>query len=174
MHLRRRISIALVVCAVLTLGGLLGAAGASARDCGTYGTWDDGSSATTDAFSGASCAFAEAAAERFWARDGVPRRLTVRGVRLSYASHRSGASWQFWMYSGHRHGRVAVVSFTQWDAPIPTPTPMPTPTYGPYAPSITRPSIPYPGRGYAVTCSDGWLSHSGGIQGACSHHGGIG
>lgn len=24
-----------------------------------------------------------------------------------------------------------------------------------------------------VTCSDGWISHSGGRQGACSHHGGV-
>lgn len=28
--------------------------------------------------------------------------------------------------------------------------------------------------GYPVVCADGWISHSGGIQGACSHHGGIG
>jgi hypothetical protein len=27
--------------------------------------------------------------------------------------------------------------------------------------------------GYAVVCADGWLSHSGGRQGACSHHGGV-
>lgn len=31
-----------------------------------------------------------------------------------------------------------------------------------------------PGNGYAVTCADGSTSHSGGIQGACSHHGGVG
>lgn len=31
-----------------------------------------------------------------------------------------------------------------------------------------------PGNGYAVTCVDGSTSHSGGIQGACSHHGGVG
>ena len=30
------------------------------------------------------------------------------------------------------------------------------------------------GAGYAVTCSDGSTSNSGGRQGACSHHGGIG
>lgn len=28
--------------------------------------------------------------------------------------------------------------------------------------------------GYPVTCADGWVSQSGGRQGACSHHGGIG
>lgn len=27
--------------------------------------------------------------------------------------------------------------------------------------------------GYAVACADGWTSHSGGVQGACSGHGGI-
>ncbi len=31
-----------------------------------------------------------------------------------------------------------------------------------------------PGNGYTVTCVDGSISHSGGIQGACSHHGGVG
>ena len=30
------------------------------------------------------------------------------------------------------------------------------------------------GRGSRVQCADGTYSHSGGIQGACSHHGGIG
>jgi hypothetical protein len=30
-----------------------------------------------------------------------------------------------------------------------------------------------PGNGYTVTCADGSISHSGGIQGACSHHGGV-
>ena len=28
------------------------------------------------------------------------------------------------------------------------------------------------GSGYQVTCADGTISNSGGIQGACSHHGG--
>ncbi len=30
------------------------------------------------------------------------------------------------------------------------------------------------GNGYTVMCADGWVSHSGGIQGACSSHGGYG
>jgi len=30
------------------------------------------------------------------------------------------------------------------------------------------------GGGYTVVCADGWVSQSGGIQGACSSHGGIG
>jgi hypothetical protein len=40
----------------------------------------------------------------------------------------------------------------------------------------THDCIPnYPnGRGTTVQCSDGSFSHSGGIQGACSHHGGVG
>lgn len=29
------------------------------------------------------------------------------------------------------------------------------------------------GDGYRVTCADGWVSASGGEQGACSHHGGV-
>ncbi len=35
---------------------------------------------------------------------------------------------------------------------------------GPYGPQSN---------GYEVTCADGWISHSGGRPGACSHHGGI-
>jgi hypothetical protein len=31
-----------------------------------------------------------------------------------------------------------------------------------------------PGNGSTVMCADGTISHSGGIQGACSHHGGVG
>jgi hypothetical protein len=31
-----------------------------------------------------------------------------------------------------------------------------------------------PGNGSTVVCQDGSISHSGGIQGACSHHGGVG
>jgi hypothetical protein len=30
-----------------------------------------------------------------------------------------------------------------------------------------------PGSGYTVTCADGSISHAGGRQGACSHHGGV-
>lgn len=32
---------------------------------------------------------------------------------------------------------------------------------------------PVHGGGNTVACSDGWISHSGGKQGACSHHGGL-
>jgi hypothetical protein len=32
---------------------------------------------------------------------------------------------------------------------------------------------PAPGNGYVVTCEDGTILYSGGIQGACSHHGGV-
>jgi hypothetical protein len=30
------------------------------------------------------------------------------------------------------------------------------------------------GNGYVIQCADGTYSHSGGIQGSCSHHGGNG
>ena len=45
------------------------------------------------------------------------------------------------------------------------------PTYSP--PSSGGGDIPYPGTGDRVMCSDGMYSNSGGIQGACSHHGGV-
>lgn len=54
----------------------------------------------------------------------------------------------------------------------------PAPSAPDYEPSYT-PSYPPTtddfgsGSGYVVTCADGTLSDSGGIQGACSHHGGV-
>jgi hypothetical protein len=36
------------------------------------------------------------------------------------------------------------------------------------------PREPYDREDYPVTCADGWVSPSGGDQGACSHHGGVG
>jgi hypothetical protein len=53
-----------------------------------------------------------------------------------------------------------------------------TPSYSVPDTSSTPPGENIPnyenGRGYRVQCADGTYSHSGGIQGACSHHGGIG
>ena len=47
-----------------------------------------------------------------------------------------------------------------------------SPSDGPN-PSNEIPNYPN-GNGYAVQCADGMWSHSGGIQGACSGHGGVG
>ncbi len=47
-------------------------------------------------------------------------------------------------------------------------TPRPQPTY-----PLNQPSTPIPNQNYNVICKDGWLSTSGGSQGACSHHGGL-
>lgn len=44
----------------------------------------------------------------------------------------------------------------------------------PPSPTPSPPVVIGPGNGYAVTCGDGSISNSGGIQGACSHHGGVG
>jgi hypothetical protein len=60
----------------------------------------------------------------------------------------------------------------------------PSPSYEPPSPSYEPPSsdLPTPGanipnyengRGYRVQCNDGMYSRSGGIQGACSGHGGV-
>jgi hypothetical protein len=57
-------------------------------------------------------------------------------------------------------------------APSTPTTPAPAPT-APSQPAPTGPVIPNPGRGYPVRCNDGSISNSGGIQGACSHHGGV-
>ncbi len=52
--------------------------------------------------------------------------------------------------------------------------------FGVQSTSTAAPTAPYndPGggpqyNGYVVMCQDGWISHSGGRQGACSHHGGV-
>jgi hypothetical protein len=64
----------------------------------------------------------------------------------------------------------------EWDVP-----PVPDPGTDPPEEDdsgfcATHSCIPnYPnGRGSTVQCADGSYSHSGGIQGACSHHGGVG
>jgi hypothetical protein len=132
-------------------------ASASARSCGTYGTTDDGATITTDAYYAATCTFTETAARRFYSADGVPRHLNVLGTRLTYQRRRSGYGYVFWLYDGLRRGRYASVIINQITAT-----------------GSSTPVIPYPGRGYPVVCADGWISNSGGIQGACSHHGGVG
>jgi len=57
-----------------------------------------------------------------------------------------------------------------------------TPTVSPQSVPVVAPNLIAPNNGggggaqfngYVVTCADGWISHSGGRQGACSHHGGI-
>ena len=49
----------------------------------------------------------------------------------------------------------------------PSPQPLYTPPSGGNIPNYDN------GRGYRVQCADGMYSHSGGIQGACSGHGGV-
>jgi hypothetical protein len=62
---------------------------------------------------------------------------------------------------------------------LPVTPPSEEPDDSPEAPALLRPSIGRNipnyenGRGYRVQCADGMYSHSGGIQGACSHHGGV-
>jgi hypothetical protein len=58
--------------------------------------------------------------------------------------------------------------------PEPSPTPQPSPTPEPYPPP-DRGNIPNyeNGNGDRVQCADGMYSQSGGIQGACSGHGGV-
>jgi hypothetical protein len=55
----------------------------------------------------------------------------------------------------------------------PTPTLAPQPTIAPTTQSIQPvATTPAAAKGYPVRCKDGTISQSGGIQGACSHHGG--
>jgi hypothetical protein len=132
-------------------------AAASARDCGAYSTTDEGATIATDAYYAATCTFAEAAARRFYSVQGVPRHLNVLGTGLTYERRRSGSGYVYWLYDGSRRGRYASVIISEISSSV-----------------SSAPVIPYPGRGYPVVCTDGWISNSGGIQGACSHHGGVG
>jgi hypothetical protein len=69
--------------AVLGVAAIATPASAEARSCGTYSTPDGGATIEVDAYRAASCSFAKAAAARFYAVDGVPRHLRVRGTRLT-------------------------------------------------------------------------------------------
>jgi hypothetical protein len=64
-------------------------ASAEARSCGPDRTTTDGTTIEVDAYGAASCSFARAAASRFYAVDGVPRRLRVRALDSRIAA--SGA-----------------------------------------------------------------------------------
>jgi hypothetical protein len=59
--------------------------------------------------------------------------------------------------------------------PAPAPAPPPPPASGTGDFCSTHDCIPNydDGNGATVQCADGSFSHSGGIQGACSHHGGV-
>jgi hypothetical protein len=69
-------------------------------------------------------------------------------------------------------GTLRVVSKTRFSFSVRTRgsvTPPPNVPPG----GTTIPNYPN-GHGYTVQCADGTYSQSGGIQGACSHHGGVG
>jgi hypothetical protein len=152
----------IALAAVAAAVALASPATAGARSCGGYESLDSGATVDVDAYYSATCSFASAAARRFYAVDGVPRRMIVLGTVLTRRAtrHPSGGT-TFWLYDGRRHGRYASVIITEEDGPA----------VAPAAPSL--PSSPPPGNGYPVVCNDGTVSTSGGIQGACSHHGGV-
>jgi hypothetical protein len=92
-------------------------------------------------------------------------RYVVDLVHTHYRNNPNNPPW---------HEVVAweeITSFIQrhrYDAPLPAPDPSVQPPFT-YTPRDLG-----PGDGYTVPCADGSISHSGGIQGACSHHGGVG
>jgi hypothetical protein len=74
-----------------------------------------------------------------------------------------------WSQSGGRSGACSYhggETSNTYDGPYSTPDS----TYG--GPSGGGVDLG-PGNGSTVVCRDGSISHSGGIQGACSHHGGV-
>ncbi|MEA2167082.1 MAG: hypothetical protein QOF76_382 [Solirubrobacteraceae bacterium] len=155
--------------AVLVIGLALGASGADARSCDSYGNTTQGATIEVDAYYGATCSFGRATASRLYAAQGVPRSLTVLGTRLTRRATRHTDGSTYWLYDGTRHGRYASVIVTEMPAPAAPAAPVVPPT--PATP--TDPTVLPPGNGYPVVCADGSVSTSGGIQGACSHHGGV-
>jgi hypothetical protein len=146
---------------------------AVARSCGTYETTSEGSTISVDAYYGATCSFGRATASRLYASAGVPRHLTVMGTRLTRRTTRHADGATFWLYDGVRHGHYGSVIVTE-DAPSAVAPSAPPSTVPPSTPSTpTSPTVLPPGNGYPVRCNDGSISTSGGIQGACSHHGGV-
>ena len=135
--------------AVLGVAAIATPASAEARACGTHGTTDGGANVEVDAYRAASCSFAHATASRFYAVDGVPRHLRVRGTRLTYRSSESGSGWVFWLYNGWRHGRYVAVIMTQFDSSSSPPPSSPPPSSPP--PSSPRPSCD---PNYAGACLD--------------------
>jgi hypothetical protein len=154
------------------IGALMPSA-ASARSCGS---WDvETGRVEADGYFAATCTFAEATVDRFYAVDGVPRRMTVLGTVLVRRKQQRDNDWSMWLYDGRRHGRYLSVIITETTESA-TSEPVPVRPLVPTTPSTPSPAptVNYPGRGSTVVCADGTISHSGGIQGACSWHGGIG
>jgi hypothetical protein len=92
-------------------------------------------------------------------------------VRFSQAAVDSYSASQATAYADHHNlGPDATNSTDKTGDPSPS---EPAPSLE--APSSSGGDIPNyaNGRGYRVQCEDGMYSHSGGISGACSGHGGV-
>jgi hypothetical protein len=146
-------------------------ASASSHSCGTWTTLTDGTRVAVQVLDGATCSFGRATAARLYSADGVPRHLTVRRKRMVLVGTQVSSTGRGYFIYAYPTGSVIV---RQYSAVATTRTPAvtaPSPPVVPY--TAPPPVITDPGNGYPVVCADGWLSHSGGIRGACSHHGGI-
>lgn len=65
-------------------------------------------------------------------------------------------------------GNISACEWRDALTPQPAASQLPRGTF----PSLNL-TAPPGGAGYVVACRDGWLSASGGKQGACAHHGGV-
>jgi hypothetical protein len=96
-------------------------------------------------------------------------RYSLAQAKRYVSSHDVGDNIFPWEQAGDA-GSGDDTSKPSYSAPDPTPSVPDT--------SSTPPGANIPnydnGNGYRVPCADGTYSHSGGIQGACSHHGGVG
>jgi hypothetical protein len=62
---------------------------------------------------------------------------------------------------------IVAIGITGWVASPHSAPPRASPSYAPAGAGGPQYN------GYTVRCADGWISQSGGRQGACSHHGGV-
>lgn len=126
---------------------------------------------------------------RGWMRKKYRRRWTLGRHKVVRCPVRSRDAqlgcFASWLYKRHVYSRSIVITkaddaytiskdFTS--APPPPDSPAPDPSTAPSSDfCATHTCIPNydNGTGTTVQCADGTYSHSGGKQGACSHHGGV-
>src|SRR5664279_1086326 len=100
----------------------------------------------------------------------VVRPPIPRPIPPTVARTKASPGWKWWLGLG-----VAALLVTSAVQCALRPA---APPVSPHLPAVATPYVFDAGggpqyNGYTVACADGWISHSGGRQGACSHHGGI-
>lgn len=142
-----------------------------------YAYWQSDSSPFIQAYSPTTGTSYRVTCVRATSRVGCSTRDGAR-VRFSTASVDRYTAAQASAYAdSHDVGATSTSAASTPHAPAPAqPPPPPQPPASSDDFCATHDCIPNydNGNGTTVQCSDGSYSHSGGIRGACSHHGGVG